>query len=716
MEYLKQFKIHLTNNDLPHLVTLWEEYCLCDEVDPEEVQQILESIKISPLADSFGIYVDQILPLWENIPNTPVKNTIFKLVIDIQTSNSPKLAEKTTLYLQTLYGNDPEFANKLRLVGLREREEFRGAVSNMELLNHLKPHNFVFHTGGWGVGEIMDVSFIREEISLEFDYVAGLKDLSFKNGFNTLIPLSKEHFLARRFGDADGLEKQAKTDSVSVVKLLLKDLGPKTASEVKDELCELVIPEDEWTKWWQAARAKVKKDTLIESPKSIKSPFKLRKSEVSHEERLQKILEKKPDVNALIEIIYSFVRDFPTALKNSEFKSTLILQLKDIGTHKEISPAQELQILFFLSDLSGSKDEDEIGQFIQNVTNFEELIDEITIIAFKKQMLSFAKKFRDDWTQIFLDLFLTPLQTPTRDYILQQLLKAGKTSEVEAKIEQLLAHPQNSSHAFLWYFNKVMDKPTYPFANQNGKNRFLETFFVLMYLLEREQNQRDLLKKMHNFLTNERYAIVRKIFDGAPIENVREILLLSTKSQTLDEHDIKILQSLAQVVHPELVNASETPKEVEDVLWTTEEGYLKIKARMSQIATVETVENAKEIEVARAHGDLRENSEFKYALEKRQQLQSELKVLGDQMNQMRVISTDDIDIDEIGVGTKVSLENDQGTIATYVFLGPWDTDLDKNILSYHSKFAQSLVGAKIGEKRKVQNEQWTVKEIKSYLD
>ena len=39
------------------------------------------------------------------------------------------------------------------------------------------------------------------------------------------------------------------------------------------------------------------------------------------------------------------------------------------------------------------------------------------------------------------------------------------------------------------------------------------------------------------------------------------------------------------------------------------------------------VENAREIEAARALGDLRENSEFKFAQERRARLQSELKTL-----------------------------------------------------------------------------------------
>jgi transcription elongation factor GreA-like protein len=71
-------------------------------------------------------------------------------------------------------------------------------------------------------------------------------------------------------------------------------LGPKTAAEIKDELCELVIPEEDWAKWWQNTRTKIKKDTMIEAPEDLRQPFALRHdSEVTHEDRLRKLLEGK---------------------------------------------------------------------------------------------------------------------------------------------------------------------------------------------------------------------------------------------------------------------------------------------------------------------------------------------------------------------------------------------------------------------------------------
>lgn len=46
MSYLDQFQKHLRNHDYPSFLTLWEEYCMGDEIDGEELKRTLTSVKI----------------------------------------------------------------------------------------------------------------------------------------------------------------------------------------------------------------------------------------------------------------------------------------------------------------------------------------------------------------------------------------------------------------------------------------------------------------------------------------------------------------------------------------------------------------------------------------------------------------------------------------------------------------------------------------------
>ncbi len=718
MSYLKDLQTQISNHNYPAYMRLWEEYCLSDEVDPLELKTILVNVKASEFAEPFGKYVEKILPLWEMLPESAQKHEIFKLIIEIETTNHEQLRQMVMDYLEKRYGNQTGYAEKIRLIGLRGKENFQGAVSNFELLNHMMKGKFVFHTGGWGVGEIMDVSMIREQLSVEFEYVPGKKDISFANGFNTLIPIPDDHFLALRFGNADLLEKKAKENPVEIIRLLLRDLGPKTAAEIKDELCELVIPEEDWAKWWQNTRTKIKKDTMIEAPEDLRQPFILRLSEVSHEDRLRKLLEGKPEINHLIQLVYSFMRDFPETLKNPDFKGFLQAKLQETLNYPDLTDGQLLQVHFFLEDLSDEKKYPQAQEIVKNSKTVEALVQSIEVLAYKKRALIVARKVRSDWKELFLNLLLTIDQNPLRDYIFGELSHPETEKDLKRKLEDLWVHPSRYPDVFIWYFQKIMTQKDLPFADKEGKNRFFEALFVLLNYVEQSTDHRELVKKINTILTQGRFAIVREIMQGASVETLQEFLLLASKCHSLSDHDQKILHSLAEVVHPSMAQTRKKQDNVSEnnVIWTTEAGFKKVKERIQQIATVETVQNAKEIETARSHGDLRENAEFKSALEKRDRLQSELKGLSDQVNRARVLTKADIGTEEVGVGCIVEFKNEQGKTLIYTLLGPWDADTNLGILSFQSKLAQEMKGLAVGDKFQFQGEEFTITRIHSYLD
>ena len=716
MSYLKDFQTQISNHDYPAYIRLWEEYCMSDEVDPNELKAIFVAVKGSEFREPFGKYVEKIIPLCELLPESPKKHELFKLIIDLETTNHEQLRQYVMDYLIQRHGQDPGFSEKIRLIGLRGKEKFQGAVANFELLNHMKKGNFVFHTGGWGAGEILDVSMIREQLSVEFEHVSGKKDISFTNAFNTLIPVPNDHFLALRFGNPDLLEKNARENPVEVVRLLLRDLGPKTAAEIKDELCELVIPEQDWVKWWQNTRSKIKKDTMIEAPNELKHPFVLRTAEVSHEERFRKQLEGRPEINELIQIIYTFIRDFPEILKNSDFTIFIQSKLQEALTNPDLTEGQRLQLHFFLEDLSAEKNYLPVQEIVKDSKNMEALVQSIDIVAHKKRILIVAHKIRSNWKELFLNLLFTVEQNPLRDYIFSELFKPETEKELTKKLEDLWVHPSRYPEMFVWYFQKAISEKNLPFGDTKGKNRLFEAFFVLLCHAEQSPAHRDLAKKMYGILTSDRYGVVRNIMQGANLETIQEFLLLASKCHTLSDHDMKILHSLAEVVHPSLAQLRKKQDLDNITIWTTENGFKKVKERIQQIATVETVQNAREIEVARSHGDLRENAEFKAALEKRDRLQSELKALSDQLNRSRILTKLDINTDEVGVGCIIDCKNKKGDSISYTLLGPWDADPDKGILSFQSKLAQEMSGLAVGDKFQFQGEEFTITAIRSYLE
>jgi len=720
MTYLKDFRERIQNNDYPGFLKIWEEYCYGDQPDGEEMVAILESVKNSEISKPFGLQVERLLPLWRELKDLKMAHNVLRLILDLQTTNSEQLADLATESLKNLSENDPLQNEKLRIVGLRNREIFQSAIRNYELLSHMQKGNFVFHTAGWGTGEITNVSFVREELTLEFENVLGPQSLSFEKAFKTLLLLTQDHFYAKRFGDPDSLEKEAKENPTELIRQILHDLGPKTASDIKEELEDLVIPSAEWNRWWQTARAKLKKDTKIESPKELKDPFRLREKELPHEVTFHKALEANPEVNATIQMVHAFLRDFPETLKNTEFKMSLEDRLKNILEGSHLSDSQKIQLLFLLEDLHSAKVSQRISEFIEQIHNATEIIQAIEIPSLQKKCLQSVRKVRKDWAPVFLDLLFIVDQNLLRDFMVSELGAAETKESLKQKLLSLLLHPISFPEVFVWYFQKIIDKKSkLPFTDKQGKNQFFEGLLILLDHIEQKPQYRDLNKKIINILLSDRFVVVREIMQHSSLEEVKEYLLLSTKCQSLTDHDIKIIHSLGEVVYPSLMRIrknKEQPTDEATVIWTTQEGYQKIQVRIQQIATVETILNAKEIETARALGDLRENAEFKAALEKRDRLQSELKFLSDQISNARILTTEDVASDEVSVGSVVHCQNSQGEHLCFTLLGPWDADPEKKIISFQSKWAQAMKGRTVGEKFEFQGENFIIMDIDNYFD
>lgn len=711
MEYLKQIKKEVERKNKTKILNLWEEYCLGDEIDPSECRLILKTIKDSESPQLLGNNAEDILPLWEKTPFSPESEEIFALVFDLQARNEHSLGEIGLNYLKKHYGTDPHFDQKIRLVGLKNMKNFQGSIRSFLILSHMKSGNFFFHLGGWGIGEVIDFSFLREEVELEFENISGIKPLSFQNAFKILKIMSKDHFLSKRFGDPEAFEAFARKHPLETMRSLLRDLGPKTAHEIKNEINELVIPAEDWHKWWQTARAKAKKDTLIVTPSHINKPFYLRTKELTTTENLLTSLDKASSTKEKIEIFYSYSRDFPQTFKDETFLKEVKERLSNLLQNESKTGADEIQILFLLEGLNDTEAKRAIKAFITSNPNLREVVVNIGILSLKKRVLENICAIRTDYLDLFFSLLFSIDQSSLKDYILSQIL-ADKSSlpKLKQEITTLIQFPQHSPRTFFWYFQKSISSEL-THSDPRGLVELFQSHLTLLHSLEQDKKQRDFCRKLISFLTAKRFSLVRNILKDTSLAETKEILLLASKCHTLSSNEKKIMHSLAEVVHPEL----KTEEKEEEVIWSTKAGMEKIKEKIKHLSEVEMLKNTQEVEIARSYGDLRENSEYKFALEKRRHLQSELSSLSKQLSQMKVLTKDLVNTSYVDVGCKILLKDDDGTEATYTLLGPMEAIPEKNIISFQSKLAKNLAGNKVGDTIKIHEKSWTIVSIENAL-
>ncbi len=720
MAYVEEFRSQIEKRDFSKMMQLWQEYCLGDQIDGQEIIDILSIIKNSDFSKPSGQYVEGILPLALAITDEELKTQALTLIVDLQTTNSQPLFELAVDFVKSRYEKMPHFNEKMRLVGLRTKDNFQGALSAFALLNHFEKGSFIFHTAGWGVGKIIDCSFLREQLTVEFENLGGSKrDLLFKNAFKTAQLLSPDHFLALRYEHPEQLEKLAKENPIRLIHKILIDLGPKTASEIKDLLVDVVIEEDEYSKWWQNTRSKLKKEPLIDKPEHLKEPYSIRSEGIKNDHLVEKALKGKKTIDEVVSALYTLTREFPELLKESETKNQIVSSVESLLT-KELALASKIKAHLFLDAVCGISTSLELAEEIKNLANIEQLVLAIDIQLLKRRLLLIIKSARTDWADIFGRLILGLEPSQLKDFALKELCTHKKDAIAEKSLLDLADRPIQSPTTLIWFFQRQIDGDSPILNDQASREKFMESFLVLMHQLEKRQNQGDaqakeLVKKMYSITTDQRFHTVRILLKDSSEQFAREFTLLASKCHTFTDQDQKIIKSLVEVAHPSLSKNEPVEEPSYTTFWTTAEGYEKVKKRIEQIGTTEMVENAREIEAARALGDLRENSEYKFALERRSRLQSDLKRFSEEFNQARVITKDDIDTSSVGIGTRVTI-SDGISKKTYTILGPWDADPDTLVLSIQSKLAQAMLGKKKKESFSFKDEKFTIEAISSYLE
>jgi transcription elongation factor GreA len=111
----------------------------------------------------------------------------------------------------------------------------------------------------------------------------------------------------------------------------------------------------------------------------------------------------------------------------------------------------------------------------------------------------------------------------------------------------------------------------------------------------------------------------------------------------------------------------------------------------------------KEIEKARAHGDLRENSEFKAALERQQFAQARAHHLRTRLAKLSGVSEQDIPRDRVGFGSRVTVQDlDTKSTETYAltlgeFIEGVEDEGDEIPVSMASPLGKALLGLRKGQ-------------------
>ena len=131
-------------------------------------------------------------------------------------------------------------------------------------------------------------------------------------------------------------------------------------------------------------------------------------------------------------------------------------------------------------------------------------------------------------------------------------------------------------------------------------------------------------------------------------------------------------------------------------------GHARLREELERLHKVDRPEIIKAIEVAREHGDLKENAEYHAAKERQGFIEGRVMELKDKLGRAEIIDCTKVRCDRVVFGTIVSVADlDTSEEVSYQLLGPVEADMKNNCISVMSPLGGAMLGKEVGDDFKV---------------
>jgi len=131
-------------------------------------------------------------------------------------------------------------------------------------------------------------------------------------------------------------------------------------------------------------------------------------------------------------------------------------------------------------------------------------------------------------------------------------------------------------------------------------------------------------------------------------------------------------------------------------------GYDKLKKELENLERNERHDVIRAIEVAREHGDLKENVEYHAAKERQGHIEGRIMDLQDKLGRAEVVDCSSVNCERAVFGTVVTmLDLDENNEVTYQLLGPEESDVKRGTISVLSPLGKSIIGKEVGDEVRV---------------
>jgi transcription elongation GreA/GreB family factor len=546
----------------------------------------------------------------------------------------------------------------------------------------------------WGFGRIKTVDTVFARFTIDFPGKTGhTMDLSF--AADNLKPIPKDHILARKANDLEGVRHLA-AHHLDLIKLVLNSFGGKaTADQIQHVLTPDVI-RDDWKKWWETAKREMKKDGHFIVPLKKTEPVVFQAQETSLQDRTLADFRAAKGLKARVVVVAELIKvisDLPD--KQTAAREIIAALNADITSYLRTQPAVALEAVFARDELAEAAGlqpatmEISAAQIWGQDIKFGPMLELIPAAKHHRALASFKIANPDRWQEI-LRGSLNFVSAKLAKEFASLLIAEGKMELLKETLAKLVRQHTASSELLLWFGRERSDA----FADILGP----EVFRAMLTAMERDQFNERRSNRLRDFILED-HELLNELTATADIEVVKDLTRALQLSPVFDDMDKRSLLARLVKKHPavqSLVSGEQTKQD--STIQVSWESLERRRLEYQELVQKKIPANSKEIAIARSYGDLRENHEYKAAKEMQKILMRRKEELEAQMMRARGADFSNPKTDAVNIGTVVratNLETNQSE--SFSILGAWDSDPDQGIISYLTPIGHALLNRKVGD-------------------
>lgn len=635
------------------------------------------------------------------------------------------------LALHDKYGDHPNAQQMFDATRLEQGAPIDQGLKRFRALLRLSPGRAYQHAT-WGVGVVQELNLDTGKVTLDFPEEKG-RVLTLAGVRDFLTYLAPGHFLARRATAPGALTALGEDDPAALVRLLLESFrGRIKQGEMKTLLLNGVVKESKWNSWWTRARAAMKMDPLIDFDKGgAHSEIALRAKPKTFEDEVQdQFFSPESNLAEKIAAARKLQGAQTTARPDPEMLTKMVRSLNDDYRSKQdtLTDAEKIQLAYLARDLRklGDIPAVEASAIPEPDAALAEIQDDYTPLAKMESDEHAAEAVRllmerDTERGHELAARLFPKAPSKLAQAIWKTLDLDQHKDLAVHaIQGTLAKPLANPQTYLWVLKQI-GEGSWPelkdyFPMETIVPELLDHLDAWDKMLDHPSVDRPtqataklLLSRVKSQLENKGFAMMCQAVEEMDLDSARRFRRSLQAHTALAEAYKYGAERQVVLTRRELEEEQAAPSAgaTSAAAPAGEEGglhYTTPKAReekfreLEDLNSVKIPENSREIEKARSEGDLKENAGYIYAKEQQKLLMQASLQLQQQLQTARLFDPEKVNTANVSFGVTFDAENlKKNRTETYTVLGIFETDPDRNIISYLSPFMQQFVGKKEGE-------------------